>query len=267
VSLKQQTLKAVDYFASCAFAFNSKMPSYFYGEWLWLSKRSWTSIYLRYEANTARIISTNLNLGDTFWDVGANIGLFSLYASKIVGPTGKVVSFEPAPETFELLSANVRGCETIQALPYGIGNENSNTLMSVQGASTGASFVKEVVELSQIYHKDTPLIQVPVSIYKMDTLPGKINSRPNLIKIDIEGFEVEALRGAENILDEFRPILVIEIHPLQLSMCGSHENEVFDLLRRHDYDCEVFNRDEKWALFSIIARPRQPALRSSGGVH
>jgi FkbM family methyltransferase len=256
MSFKQQALRVADYLSSKAFAFNGRMPTYFNGEWLWLHKNSWTSLYLRYEANTARILRANLGLGDTFWDVGANLGLFSLSAAKIVGSAGSVVSFEPSPAAFDLLSKNVERHRSIKAFPYGIGNENSKALMSVQGASTGASFVKEVVELTQVFHERIPIVQVPVSTYKMDTLLDQISSRPNLIKIDIEGYEVEALKGAEYLLDQVRPVLVIEIHPLQLTMSGSHESNVFEILKRHGYLYEIFNRDQQWALYSIIAKPK-----------
>lgn len=254
MSLRQQSLKIADHLATLALAANNKLPSYFNGHWLWLDKKCWSTLYLRYETNTARILQENLRAGECFWDVGANYGLISLFASKLVGAKGSVVSFEPSPEAFDLLSKNANGNPSIRALPYGIGNENSKSIMSVQGTSTGASFVKEVVELSQIYHEGTPIVQVPVSIFKLDTLLNQIRPKPDLIKIDIEGYEVEALKGAEILLDQVGPTLVIEIHPLQIGMSGSEEGQIFDILGRHGYAYEIFNRDQQWALYSIVAK-------------
>jgi FkbM family methyltransferase len=255
MSLRRRALTVVDYIASCAFAFGEKKPSYFYGEWLWIDKKCWNSLYLRYESSTANVIRSNVHSGDTFWDVGANVGLFSLFAAKIVGAKGDVVAFEPSPEAFNLLRDNTKGISTVRPLPYGIGSQNGTVEMAVQGASSGSSFVKEVTELSQQYHKGIPIRSVPVRVYKMDAIAQEA-PRPNVIKIDIEGFEVEALKGGEQLLADARPILIIEIHPLQIGLCGSHEDEVFHLLRRHDYEHEVYNRDKQWALYSIIAKPR-----------
>lgn len=68
----------------------------------------------------ASAIKAHLPRGATFWDVGANVGLIRLFASKITGPKGHVVAFEPAPQVLTLLHSNTDG-ENIEVLPYGIG--------------------------------------------------------------------------------------------------------------------------------------------------
>jgi len=255
VSLKQRSLKFADAVAPRMFALSRGLPSYFYGHWLWLDKNCWKTLYLRYEADTVRILRENMRNGDTFWDVGANYGLMSLFASKLVGDTGHVFSFEPAPESFKLLQRNTGSSRNISAFSYAVGNQDGTILMSVQGTSTGSSLVKQVVELSQNYHDGVPIVEVPVSLYRMDTLLNKLSAKPNVIKIDIEGFEVEALRGAQQILKEVRPTLIIEIHPLQIEISGSRADEIFDILKLHRYRHEVYNRDQHWALYSIVAKP------------
>lgn len=254
VSLKHYSLKLADNLAPGIFAFG-KLPSYFYGSWLWLDKSCWKSLYLRYEADTIRVLRENVRKGETFWDVGANYGLMSLLASQIVGEAGDVVAFEPAPESHELLLKNISGHNNITALPYAVGDQDGPILMSVQGASTGSSLVKDVVALSQRYHDQVPVIDVPVQLYRLDTLLNKLQRKPNVIKIDIEGFEVKALRGAQQLLSEVRPTLIIEIHPLQIEMSGTQPDELFDMLKLHGYRYEVYNRDQQWSLYSIVAKP------------
>lgn len=254
MSLQQAPLKLADKLAPRMVAAQARLPSYFYGKWLLLDQNCWKTLYLRYEPDTVRILRENLRRGQTFWDVGANYGLMSLFVASIVGPTGNVVSFEPAPESYKLLTRNIAFSPNIEARPYAVGNEDGMVTMSVQGSSTGSSLVKKVVELSQSYH-DVPILEASVPIYRLDTLVEQIAFKPDVIKIDIEGFEVEALRGAQMMLEEIRPTLIIEIHPLQIELSGARETEMFDILERSRYRYEVYNRDRQWALYSIIAHP------------
>jgi FkbM family methyltransferase len=262
MSFAHSALKSTNRLAKFLFAFHRRMPTYFRGQWFWLNKECWSSLYLRYEPNIAKAIESNLHPGNTFWDVGANVGIFSLFAASLVGPRGNVVSFEPSPHAFDLLCSNIEGNKTIRALQFGVGNEDNTAMMSVQGASTGNSFVKEVVELSQHFHSGVPISQTRVPIHRLDTLLTLLDQipAPTLVKIDIEGFEVEALSGADRLLATKRPILIIEIHPLQLTLSGSHEEKLFTMLRRHQYDCEIIDRDARYALYSIIARPSATSI-------
>jgi hypothetical protein len=83
-------LSLANRFASVGFFFNRKLPTYYQGYWIWLPRKSWNSLFSHYELHIGRAMKTNLRPGDTFWDIGANIGWFSLLASdiKIVGSNG-----------------------------------------------------------------------------------------------------------------------------------------------------------------------------------
>jgi FkbM family methyltransferase len=260
MGLKSHTIKSANKIA--AFAFNEKLPTYYNGDWLWLSRRCWASLYLNYEPYMAAAIRSNLSRGDTFWDVGANIGLFSLFAARIVGPEGKVVSFEPSPDVFEVLCENVGGDSgPIQALQYGIGNADGSALLSAQGASTAGSFVAEVVELSRHYYQNVPIRKTSVTMRKLDTLLNDLKPSPNLVKIDIEGFEVEAIKGADHLFQAVRPIAIIEIHPLQIKLSGSSEDELFQFLRKHSYGYEIIDKNASNSLYSIVAKPLESRAR------
>jgi FkbM family methyltransferase len=230
-----------------------KLPSYFEGYWIWFPRKNWNSLFLRYEPRTAQAIKQNLSAGGTFWDIGANVGLFSLLASKIVGPGGRVCSFEPSPEVFKLLSANTRGLHSIRAIQCGVGNADAVAAFATQGLSSAASFVEDVTEINQAYLPETPIRKVEVNIRKVDTLAKELGP-PRLIKVDVEGFEAEVLKGASWILSNVRPILIIEIHPPQLTLSGGTEALIFQLLTDHGYGWEVIDRNPN-SLYSIIAKP------------
>ena len=150
-------------------------------------------------------------------DVGANIGLISLFASKIAGPGGHVLSFEPSPDVLALLRENTEGEKNIKVLPYGIGNADTLKSFAAQGTSSAASFVEDVTAINRRFLPDQPIEQVTVTMRKLDTLlDAALSPAPSLVKIDIEGFELEALKGADRLLSSIRPKLLIEIHPPQL---------------------------------------------------
>jgi hypothetical protein len=92
---KHQALRTAKLVASIVL--RQKLPTYFHGQLIWLSKSCWSSVYSRYEPYMADAIKAHLPRGGTFWDVGANIGLISLFASKIAGPDGHVLSLNHHP--------------------------------------------------------------------------------------------------------------------------------------------------------------------------
>jgi FkbM family methyltransferase len=250
---KGSLLSFANRLASVGFFFNPNLPTYFGGNWIWLSRKSWNTLFLRAEPHTTRAMKSNLKAGDTFWDIGANIGWYSLLASRIVGPDGRVFSFEPSPDAFNLLSANVRGLLYLRAMQCGVGNADTVAALAAQGAAGGASFVEEVTKLNQSFLPETPIRKVEVNIRRVDTLLKELEP-PHLVKIDVEGFELEVLKGARELLSTTRPSLIIEIHPPQLKLSGGTEALLFELLSRHGYVWEIIHRDPN-SLYSIIAKP------------
>jgi FkbM family methyltransferase len=203
----------------------------------------------------ADAIKANLPRGGTFWDVGANIGLFSLFASKIVGPDGHVLSFEPSPDVLALLHRNTEGEKNIKILPCGIGNADTLKPFSAQGTSSSASFVEDVTAINRSFLPDQPIEQVTVTMRRLDTLlDAGLSPAPSLVKIDIEGFELEALKGGDRLLSGIRPKLLMEIHPPQLTLCGGSEDKLFQTLRKHQYHWAIIDRNPN-SPYSILAVP------------
>ena len=232
--------------------FRDKLPTYFHGELLWLSRGSWSSLHSAYEPYMARAIRAYLPRGGTFWDVGANIGLLSLFAAKVAGPTGQVLAFEPAPQVLAALRANTEG-DNVRILPYGIGNSNGVQSFAAQGPSSAGSFVEAVTALNQRFHPEQPIEAVNVTMRTLDSVLGeRISSDPTLVKIDVEGFEYEALLGARSLLTSSRPTLLIEIHPFQLALSGGSEDQLFALLRELRYSWSIIDRNPN-SLYSILA--------------
>lgn len=177
------------------------------GLWLELNPRTGQS-YLRGEAERAvqDVLAKRLRPDMIFYDLGANIGLFSLLAASLVGPTGKVFSFEPDAEIAARLRRNVErnGFTNVTVIDAGIWSHSGEMAFARADQSspdrgTGALAV------------NTDRSTVPVRCVSLDDFTQSA-ARPDLIKCDIEGAEAEMLRGATNILRSHKPSILCEIH-------------------------------------------------------
>ncbi len=159
-----------------------------------------------YEAGLLHVMGMCLREGDTFVDVGSNIGLMSLHASWLVGETGLVLSFEPEPDSYKLLLRNLDLNSATNVRPYGValGSSKGKAMIYGKGPNRGGASLLE----PSVPHP--PGEEVPV-----ETLDGLLGlSETNAIrmmKVDVEGYELEVLRGAKSILGRpSAPILCIE---------------------------------------------------------
>jgi FkbM family methyltransferase len=158
-----------------------------------------------YEAGTLDIFSKILKPGDVFFDVGANIGLMTLFASKAVGVSGEVHSFEPEPDTFRILSKNIEinNAENIKLNNIALGSEQKEGLIypNMEINRGASSIVKQDGSVGKKIRINT------LDQYLKNVSPLNIK----LIKIDIEGYELEMLKGAKHLLQTNNaPILCIE---------------------------------------------------------
>lgn len=182
-----------------------------------------------YEKGLLLLLNDFLKPGSCFIDVGANIGLMSVYASQLVGNKGKVISFEAHPETFNWLKFNIElnKNHNIEAHNFALGSEPSQMLIydNWQVNRGGASLIV----------KDENSNSFPVDVKRLDDSLSK-EIIPAVIKVDVEGFELEVLKGARQTIVDFKPILVIEISSLRTN---HHENsELLDFIE--DFGCYQF---------------------------
>ncbi len=159
-----------------------------------------------YEAGTLHVMARCLHPGDTFLDIGANIGLMTLTASRAVGGTGQVHAFEPLPETRAILERNLVLNHTQGVVVHGTAlgaRARRRTLYSPEGTNRG---------MATLLPPATARSSVDVEVLPLDEIlqaQGLINVR--MMKIDVEGWELEVLKGATTFLgQENPPILCIE---------------------------------------------------------
>lgn len=181
------------------------------------------------DAPEIELVRRLLRPGDTFVDGGANVGLFTLVAAHCVGATGHVLSFEPASATRSQLIRNI----ALNRYPWI--DVRGEALAEATGSAAMLSFVGDGAGLSSF----APAVCVggvreQVSVTTLDDALGADACKVRLVKLDLEGAEVRALRGAPRLLDA-GPDLILEVEPGHLERQGTSDAELVSLLESAGY--------------------------------
>jgi FkbM family methyltransferase len=168
----------------------------------------------RYEQAFDDAMFAAIRQNDVVWDVGANIGYYSKKFAKAAGPGGKVFAFEPFPKTISRLKSQLEGYETVVVVPMALGSDSGTVRMQDGGDDLGAT--------NKIVGKGTVEGFVEVEVITGDGLVDRDGAqRPNILKVDTEGFELDVLQGMKDLLQgpELRA-LFIEVHFSNLAERG-----------------------------------------------
>jgi FkbM family methyltransferase len=161
------------------------------------------------EPFTVDWIEQSIRPGDVFYDIGANVGPYSLIAAKATGNGARIFAFEPAPSSFQDLSRNIllNGCEeSVVPVPLALWSRNGLISMTFRSLSAGAAKHR----LDSNLRPGKPLTEAVVGI-RLDDLVERLDLPvPNHAKIDVDGYELEVLQGAERTLAraEWRSIII-----------------------------------------------------------
>jgi len=159
------------------------------------------------------------NYNDVVIDVGAHIGIYSIYASKYAN---KVIAIEPEARNFDNLVKNISNINNIIPLKIALGDNNE----------TKKLYIHSTLDHSLIFPSDH-FLEVPVR--KLDDLIIDLKlDKVNLIKLNAEGYEEHILKGAENTLKRFFPNLIIGVHHYE-----DESEKITDILVKLGYDSQV----------------------------
>jgi FkbM family methyltransferase len=209
-----------------------------------------------------------LSAGKLFVDVGANFGVYTLVASKLVGETGRVLALEPAAQSFAILKQNIElnHFSNVRAFNVALAQTKSKAWLYHGRDPVGNSLGKDPLRGNEGEEVQTETLDKLLEENGID--------RVDAIKIDVEGAEELVLRGAIRCLTTQSPIVIFEFNPdcaarLGLSSCGAR-----DLLESLGYefvlldDCARSNNPEsRPTYFNIVAIPKQSAGEFSRSFH
>ena len=182
-----------------------------------------------YEFNETNLVKKVIKPGWTVIDVGANFGWYSIHFAQLVGQNGNVFSFEPIPETYEELNSNIKlnSCQNIKAFDFALGNKDGNISFGAPNFDGGSLVSSEFLKYSK---------RIQTTMRKLDDVikEQKIN-KVDFIKADIEGGELNMLKGAEKLLEYFRPKILIEIVDMHCQRFGHFPVDVYQFLINKGY--------------------------------
>lgn len=147
-----------------------------------------------------------LKPGNTLVDIGANIGIYSLYGARSVGPAGRVFAFEPNPPCFKILQENlqINRIQNAEAVPGAVSSFAGKTIL------TGEATRWNSLRLGQA-KPGSGMLTTEVAVLTLDNFfSAQSLTQLRIIKIDAEGQEDQVLAGARQTLSTYRPILIIE---------------------------------------------------------
>lgn len=200
-----------------------------------------------YEPETLKLINKILPHGGTFVDVGANIGVLSVFAALKVGNTGKVLSIEASPTNFKYLKDNAKlnNCPNIISVNMGVWDEIATLDLKYIPDLAGCSFFSipeiDLEEMQKVHRLNSSIAVQKVNCDTLDSIIADNEiDKIDLMKIDVEGAELKALLGGEKTIKKFRPKILMELNPHTLKKFFEIElHDVYDQLKSFGYSIKL----------------------------
>jgi FkbM family methyltransferase len=169
--------------------------------------------------------------GDVVLDIGANIGYYVLIESQLVGEKGKVYAVEPVRSNFELLEKNVQlnNLKNVSEFQFAFGEKDAKSEIYVTDKSNLCAMNKDAVGGKILFTQEVPM--QTVDTFFKDKAP------PDFIRMDVEGYEYQVIKGMAKTLQGNIKIL-IELHPWRPYLEPERMDELFDILERNNFKAQ-----------------------------
>lgn len=220
----------------------------------------WLAFPRLFEATELALVSAALKAGMKVVDAGANIGLYSILAAKLVGPTGTVWSFEPAPETFARLERNLslNECDRVQSFRLAL-SDVPDILLPLRSDRGFGDAYRYLAHDSAAPNPDDPGAAL-VSVTTLDQWATRSGAHDvDFLKIDVEGGEYRLLLGAREFLKSNPRVTVLfECEADWCDRSGCRQEDAMDLLESLGFGLFAWEtRSGKWV-------SDRPSLLSAG---
>lgn len=205
--------------------------------------------------------------GQVIFDIGANIGLHTLYCAKRIGKEGKIYSFEPVKKTYTRMIENISINEFKNIIPFNKALSNKTKEAEIATSQDGYDAWNSMAGSSGL----------PGSVFEFETISAirlddflksaDCPKKVDFIKIDTEGWELPVLEGGVNFINKFEPTMMIEYAEDICSKFGIDVKLIYDYLKSLDYNLFKFdssaksfrlvNRDENFGVANLIASKKE----------
>lgn len=192
-----------------------------------------------YEKETFNFFKAYIKEGNTVLDIGAHIGLYAAPFAKLVGTTGKVYCFEPTPSTFVVLSKTIQlnKYSTVTAVNAAISDKSGTVTFNLTSDSGEGSNANSIVEINRTKNN------VEVKAYSIDDFRRFEKLKIDILKIDVEGAELLALKGAKTTFEQDRPIGILALHPANIIQFGHSLEEIWDVLLNYKLQIQLSGKN------------------------
>lgn len=206
-----------------------------------------------YELPVQHALASLVQRGDVCYDIGANLGFFSVLLGRMVGAEGSVYAFEPVPANVSMIERNARlnGLENIRVKRVALTRADGEAELLL-ACHVGGAVLKSAgtpPDLSGILMVQTASIDSLISRAQIEF--------PDIVKIDVEGAEMDVLLGMEGLLQEKSPIVVLELDDEKLEVCEKKVAACRDFLEHLGYRTEILPNsypDGRWFVRHFVGR-------------
>lgn len=184
-----------------------------------------------WEPHVLQLLEKKVSAGDVVLDIGANIGFLTMFASRLVGPKGLVISIEPCHNNISKLCENLvlNDLANVVVLSSAAGEVWKKGDICFAGAGNSGATEMRGARVSRKH----AVLELPLDALRAGGF------RPSLIKIDIEGYELLALRGLRKTLESCKPIVVLELTDRFLRELGQSAVELLSFMEDMGYECRL----------------------------
>jgi FkbM family methyltransferase len=192
-----------------------------------------------YEVENYTFLQQHVKPGMQIIDIGAHIGLFSACSSRLTGPTGKIICFEPTPGTFSILKETLRlnHCDNVIAVQAAVSDKEGKAtfyISSTEGCNSNSLIKNE--------WGGNP-VGYDVKLVTIDSVVAANSIKPDLIKIDAEGAELDVLKGGIKTFKGHKPVLILGLHPAFITQKGDTLEAIWDLLESVPYKTKLDGKE------------------------
>jgi FkbM family methyltransferase len=211
-----------------------QLKVYFYGHY-----------HERYEAD---LVARLLEDDDVFWDIGANVGYFTLVAATALAQRGQIIAFEPGNNAFSRLTENIslNPYGNIKTYPVAVSNRNGEAVLHVLGDIADSSASLFQVSGGQAGHEVCRTVALDHFLKSENLRP------PTLIKLDAEGAELAVLQGAQGLISQSTPMFLMEMEEKNLQAAGASKAAVRQFLEGYGY-CPAHLSKGRWYATADLA--------------